>query len=90
MRTKSNPTGPSRLALRSRDLLEQVMGEQGVSANKVAKLSGVDDTTISAILRQELNPSLDIMDRIFAGLGYETSLEITHNTNLTHQPQETT
>lgn len=79
------PTGPSRLAIRARELLEQVMAEQGMSAKRLGKLAGVDDTNIGRILRQETIPTLDMIDRIFSGLGYETNIELIYNADFAHQ-----
>lgn len=84
-RPVQHPVGPSRLATKARNLLEQVMQEQNMSAKRLEKLSGVDNTSIGRILRQETIPTLDMLDRIFAGLGYETHIEIIDNADFAHQ-----
>lgn len=73
----TTPSGPSGLALQVRELIEQLMADQDLSAKQLSKMSGVADTAIGRILSGKMIPSVDVIDRIFAGLGYEVELEIT-------------
>ena len=61
------------------------MAEKHVSAKKLARLSGVGDTTIGRVLSRQMIPSLDVIDKIFAGLGYETTVAITPNAEFADQ-----
>lgn len=49
--------------------LEQEMENRGLSANALAKVSGVGQRSISRILRKEQSPGLDIVEQLALALG---------------------
>lgn len=67
---------PRGLAEEGRELLERLMLEQNMSAKRLARLSGVNDTTILRALKGQMMPSLDVYGRMLAGLGYRVDLEV--------------
>jgi transcriptional regulator with XRE-family HTH domain len=69
-------TNRTDLADEFRQLLETLMVERGLSANRVGQMAGVADTTISRILRRERVPGLDLVDRILDALGYDATIEV--------------
>ena len=49
--------------------LSELMAERGFSATSLGKKAGVSQTIISAILRDEGNPSIATLEAICSGLG---------------------
>lgn len=82
MRTVKPVTGPSRLATQVRDLLEELMIEQDLSAKQLGKRSEVQDTTILLVLKGQMIPSLEVVDKLFAGLGHTVSLDVAPSSTL--------
>lgn len=82
MPAMQHPIGPSGLAAKVRELIEELMNEQNLSAKRLGKMAGVDDTAIGRILKGQMVPSVDVVDRIFAGLGCIVEIEITPDVHL--------
>lgn len=64
------------LASQAVELLEDVVIQEGLSANAVAAKCGVEQSTVSRILNRQRTPSFDTYEKILSGLGYVARIEI--------------
>lgn len=74
-----HPKGPSGLANEVRDLLERLLAEQGLSVRELGRRAGLDDSSIFRILHSQQIPTVDLVDRVFAGFGLEVAITVTPN-----------
>ena len=51
--------------------LKTIMGKEGFSGYRISKETGIDETYISKILHNRINPSYLTLKRILNVLGYE-------------------
>lgn len=58
-------------------LLTDLMSERNMSDNRLSGLAGVADTTIARIRKGHHSPSLDTVEHILGGLGFDVTIEIT-------------
>lgn len=68
---------PTHLTDEFRQLLNDLMAEQDMSARRLGNIAEVGDTTILRILKRKMVPTTDTVDRLLAGLGYRVTFEIT-------------
>ena len=52
-----------------RDRLEQLMNQQGISAYKLSQDSGVSWNTIHNILKKDINPTVQTLEKLCKGFG---------------------
>lgn len=64
------------LAAQVVELLEELLAQEGLSASALALRCGVEQSTISRILRGDRTPSLETLDKILSGMGLTARIEI--------------
>src|ERR1700736_3204641 len=59
--------------------LDDLMNIREFSQSQLEQLSGVDQSTISKILKRSMDPSGDVLKKLFQGMGYRLA-DILHET----------
>lgn len=68
---------PGDLTKAFRQLMIELMSQQGVTSHGLAKAAGLAHSTIYRILNEERVPNLDTVESILAALGHDAVIEIT-------------
>ena len=59
--------------------IKSIMEREGVSGYRISKETGIDETYLSKIFRNRINPSYVTLNRILKAMGYQICFEKVEN-----------